>query len=369
MLRFDVSQLLVSLVSVSSRVQDLIFSVGKPPLVAVDGKIKAARLEGLEHLTPFHTEMIIVHLLRNAPGRAPALAERGAVSFTFSIPGKPRFRASVFQQRNSYAAVIRAIPEGMPRLDKLELAEDLGWIVDELRSGIVLINGPSGSGRSTTIAALLEEINHRRACHIVTVEEQIEFMHRHAEAVVHQREVGTDTPSLREGLEDSLRQGADVIMLSGVPDRESASLMIEAADTGHLVITSVRGLDTGSALRRLVSLFDSEEHGSVCRQLARTLKVSFTQRLLPSKEGGRALATEVWRNLPTTREQLFKGEISSQAIGDVLRDAAAFGARPFDMSLEVLVRANKVNRDLAIGEAVVPKQLELRLLDITKGAS
>jgi twitching motility protein PilT len=364
MLRFDVSQLLTSMASISPRVQDLLFSVGRPPLVTIDGAIRTARIDGLDRMTPFHTEMVVLHLLRSAPHAAPTVRERGAASFTFSVPGKPRFRASVFQQRGSFAAVLRAIPEGIPRLEQLGLQEDLGWMVDEVSSGIILVNGPAGSGRSTTIAALIEEFNHRRACHIVTVEDPIELLHRHAEAVVHQREVGQDTPSLRAGIEDCLRQGADVIMLSAIPDRETASVMLEAAETGLLIIASVRGLDTGSALRRLVSLFDSEERPAVCSQLARSLRVSFTQRLLSGKAGGRVLVADLWRNLPTTRALLQKGDLASQSIADVLRDATAFGARSFDLALERYVRAGTLEQAVAMGQAVAPNQLELRLMDM-----
>jgi len=364
MLRFDVSQLLTSMASISPRVQDLLFSVGRPPMVSIDGSIRAARIDGLERMTPFHTEMVVLHLLRSAPHAAPTVRERGAASFTFSVPGKPRFRASVFQQRGSFAAVLRTIPDGVTRLDKLGLTDDLGWVVDEVSSGIILVNGPAGSGRSTTMAALLEEFNHRRPCHIVTVEDPIELLHRHSKAVVHQREVGQDTPSLRAGIEDCLRQGADVIMLSAVPDRETAAVMLEAAETGLLILASVRGLDTGSALRRLVSLFDADERPAACRQLARSLKVSFTQRLLPGVSGGRVLVAELWRNLPTTRKLLQQGELASLAIADVLRDASAFGARPFDLTLERYVRSGVLDPGVAMAQAVAASQLELRLMDL-----
>lgn len=368
MLRFDVAQLLLKLASVSPRVQDLVFAVGRPPLVTVDGAQRSVKLEGLDRLTTFHTEMIALHLLAAAPHAARAVRDRGAASFTFPVPGASRFRVSVFQQRGSYAVVLRTIPEGKPRLDHLGLTQQLAGVA-ELTSGIVLVNGPTGSGRSTTIAALIEEISHTRTCHIITVEQPIEFLHRHEQALVHQREVGTDTPSLEAGLDDALQLGAEVLVVSEIPDAGVAALALEAAETGHLVIASLRGLDTGSALRRLVSMFESEARETVCHQLARVLRFSLTQALLPKSGGGRVLATEIWRNLPTTRELLDRGELGSLPIADALRDAAPFGTMPFDLSLERLVRAGAVTREVAMGHAIAPRQLELRLLDVAqKGA-
>lgn len=362
MLGFDVSRLLDRMCEVSPRVQDLIFAVGKAPLVTVDGEMRPVTLDGVERLTPFQVEMVALHLLVAAPHAAATVRERGAASFTFPVPGRSRYRVSVFLQRGSFAAVLRAIPSGTPRLAQLGLEQQLADIAD-VRTGIVLVNGPAGSGRSTTIAGLIEEINHRRSCHVITVEAPIEFLHAHGQAVVHQREVGPDTPSLRAGLEDALQQGADVIVLSELPDAETALLALEAAETGHLVISSLRGLDTGSALRRLTGLFEMDEREAVCHQLARSLSLSFTQRLIAKPSGGRQLVAEVWRSLPTTREQLDQGEMASAKIADALRDAAAFGTMPFDLALERLVRDGKVDRDVAMAEAVVPHQLELRLMD------
>lgn len=363
MLGFDVGALLVKMLAVSSRVQDIVFAVGKPPLVTVDGRHQPVPLEGLEQVTPFHSEMIVLHLLAMAPHAARTVRERGAASFSFSVPGVPRFRASVFQQRGSFAAVLRAIPPRPPRLAELGLAEGLGDALDE-RAGVVLVNGPSGSGRSTTMAALVEELKERRPCHIVTVEAPIEFLHRHGPAIVHQREVGPDTPSLRAGLEDALRLGADVLVVSQLADRETAALALEAAETGHLVLTSVRGLDTGSALRRLVGLFEPRERRAVSQQLARSLRLSFTQRLVTRPAGGRRVVAELWRNLPSTRRLLERGELSSQAIADALRDAVEFGVEPLDAALEKAVRAGEIGREAALAEAMEPRQLELRLLDL-----
>ncbi len=363
MLRFDVAQLLLILGSVSPRVQDIVFAVGKPPLVTVDGAQRPVKLEGLERLSTFHTEMVALHLLAAAPHAARAMRDRGAASFTFPVPGASRFRVSVFQQRGSVAVVLRTIPAGAPRLDQLGLAEHLGGIA-ELTSGIVLVNGPTGSGRSTTVAALIEEVNHARSCHVMTVEQPIEFLHRHEKALVHQREVGTDTPSLEAGFDDALQLGADVLVVSDIPDAAVAALVVEAAETGHLVITSLRGLDTGSALRRLVSMFEPEARGGACRQLSRVLRLSLTQSLLPRTGGGRVLAVELWRSLPTTRELLERGELGSLPIADALRDATPFGTVSFDLSLERLVRAGEVTREVALAHAIAPRQLELRLLDL-----
>ncbi len=363
MLRFDLSQLLLGMASVSSRIEDLVFTVGRPPLVRIDGEIRPVKMGSLDRLAPFHTEMVVLHLLSAAPQAAARLRERGAASFIYPIPGKSRFRASIFSQRGSFGAVLRAIADGVPTLADLGLVKEFEDVLEE-RAGIILVNGPAGSGRSTTMAAVLNELNQTRACHIVTVEDPIEFLHRHARAVVHQREVGQDTPSAAAGLEDALYQGAQVIVLSEVTDRDAAALALEAAEAGHLVVTSVRGLDTGTALERFVGFFEGEEQERACRHLTFSLKLCVTQRLVPKIGGGRVLAAEIWRSLPTTRELLQNGQLASQVIADLLRDASAFGCCPLDLSLERLVREGGVEAGAALAEAVAPRQLELRLMGL-----
>ncbi len=363
MLRFDVSQLLEAVVTAAPQPLELVFAVGRPPMVRLDEGLQPAHIPGLERLTPFHSEMVVLHLLAAAPHAAPLVRERGSACFTYSVPGKSRFLVSVFQQRGTFASVVRAIPERPPRLEELELRRPLATIAS-VRSGLVLINGPAVSGRSVTIAALVEEINHSRACHVVTVEAPIEYLYTHDKAVVNQREVGQDTTCVREGLEDVRRQGADVVVVSTVPDAASAALLLDVVEAGNLAIASLHALDTGAALRRFVDLFDPEDRASVPGRLARALVLSFTQRLLPRKGGGRVLAAELWRSLPSTREQLARGELASEPIAAVLREEVSSDVFPFDLSLEWLVKDGALDRERALAEVMDPRWLAQRLADV-----
>jgi twitching motility protein PilT len=210
---------------------------------------------------------------------------------------------------------------------------------------------------------MLGEINATRSCHVVTVEDPIEFLHRHSKATVNQREVGTDTPTLAVGLSGALRQGAQVLLASEPRDCEQARLVLEAAETGHLLLTTLRGFDTASAVMRLLSLFPAEERGDVRSRLARVLRWSFTQQLVPHRDG-RHPVVEVWRSTRSAAAQLADGPLNSAAMADLMRDGEWEGLVGFDRELERRVRAGEIEFETAIASSALPRQLELRLLDV-----
>ena len=250
MLSFDLPKFLGAIMAATPKAGDVLLAVGCPPQVQVDGALVRLRMGGLERLTPFQTEAVVLHLLAMAPASAAArVRQEGAANFAYSVPKVSRFRVAVFSQRGTYAVSLRTIPERVPTLEELRLPEAMRAACGE-RNGIVLVNGPAGSGRSTTLAAMLGELNALRPCHVVTVEDPIEFLHRHGAATVNQREVGTDTPSIEVGLRDALRQAAQVLLVSEPRNAEQARLLLDAAETGHLVFTSLRGFDTASAILR-----------------------------------------------------------------------------------------------------------------------
>jgi twitching motility protein PilT len=234
------------------------------------------------------------------------------------------------------------------------------------RSGIVLVNGPAGSGRTTSLAAMLAEINRERACHVVTIEDPIEFLHRHETATINQREVGVDTPSLAHGIAAAMRQGAQVVLASEARGPEEARLLLEAAETGHLVMTTVRGLDTASALLRLLSFFPVEERGEVRERLARVLRWSFAQYLLPHA-GGRKAVVEVWRGTRRAATHLAAGSLDSVAMADELREGEADGQIGFDRALEERVRCGEMSVETALAHALQPCALETRLSEVGEG--
>jgi len=362
-LNFDLPKFLGAIVAAAPKAGDVLLAVGCPPQVRVDDSLVRLRMAGLERLTPYQTEAVVLHLLATAPPiAATRVRQEGAAHFAYSVPRVSRFRAAVFAQRGTYAISLRSIPERVSSLAEIGMPDAAAQACRE-RNGIVLVNGPAGSGRSTTVAAMLNEINANRPCHVVTVEDPIEFLHRHGAATVNQREVGTDTPSLAAGMRDALRQAAQVLVLGEPHEAEEARLLLEAAETGHLVLTSMRGFDTASSLLRLLGLLPVEERAEGRARLARVLRWSFTQQLLPHA-GGRRPVVEVWRSTRATAAHLAEGALDSTTLADVLRDGEHDGLMGFDREIERRVRAGELDVENAEAYAVLPSQLELRLLDV-----
>lgn len=362
-LNFDLPKFLAAIMAAAPRAGDVLLAVGCPPQAQIDGALVRLKMAGLERLTPFQTEAIVLHLLAMAPATAAArVRAEGAAHFAYSVPGVSRFRVAVFSQRGTYAISLRTIPERVPTLAELGLPDAARDACHE-RNGIVLVNGPAGSGRTTTLASMVAEINAKRPCHVVTVEDPIEFLHRHATATVNQREVGLDTTSVVVGLADAVRQGAQVLLVSEVRTVQEARLLLEAAETGHLVLTTVRGFDTASAVLRIISLFPPEERPETRSRLARVLRWSFTQQLVPQRNGHKPVV-EVWRATRAAVGQLAEGPLDSASVADLLRDGESEGQMGFDRVLEQRVRTGEMEIEVAIANAVLPRQLELRLLDL-----
>jgi len=368
MLNFDLPGFLGGLLEMAHRRGDILLTVGSPPQVYTEDRLIPVKIPGLERLTPFQTETVVLHLLAMAPESVSArVREMGAAHFAYSVPGTSRFRAAVFSQRGSFAVALRTIPENVPSLQELALPGGVAEACAE-RSGVVFVNGPAGAGRTTTLAAMTAEINRNRGCHIVTIEDPIEFLHRHGRAVVNQRQVGLDTPTLANGLADALRQGAQVLVVSEVHTGEEARLLLEAAETGHLVLSTVRGFDTASALLRFLSLFPVDERGEARARLARVLRWSFSQRLVQHLDRSRPVV-EVWRATRASVAHLESGNLDSLALADLLRDGEGEGLVGFDRDLERRVRAGELDAQQALAAAVLPRQLELRLMDVHGGGS
>jgi twitching motility protein PilT len=361
-LNFDLPRFLSVILSEAPRAGDVLFAVGVPPQVQVEGSLVGLRLAGLERLTPFQTEAVVLHLLAQAPPAAAArVRAEGAAQFAYSVPGVNRFRVAVFSQRGTFAVSLRRIPEQVPTLDELGLPASMRDACHE-RSGLVVVSGPAESGRTTSLAAMLAEINVTRSCHVVTVEDPIEFLHRHGKSTINQREVGVDTPTLLQGLTSGLRQGAQVLLVGEPRNVEHVDLLLEGAETGHLVFTSLRGLDTASSLSRMLSLFPAEERQEVRSRLARVLRWFFVQQLVPHRDG-RHPVVEIWRSTRATALHLAEGPLNSMALADLLLEGEQDGQLGFDRALEGRVRAGQIETETAVASAVLPRQLELRLLD------
>src|SRR5437016_9489542 len=278
MKNFNLDAILEAMLKMSDRVSDLNFSVGRPPQVEIDGQLTPVNFPGLPRLTPYQTEMIAMYMLRGDRDLTRTLMVNGSVDLSYSIPQKTRFRVNVFAQRGTYAIVLRVIPEGVPTLDSLKLPQEVANVC-KLKNGIVLVTGPTGSGKSTTLAVIINQINQDYAYHIITIEDPVEYMHRHVKSTVNQREVGSDTKTFALALRAALRQAPNVILIGERRDVETIEIAMEAAETGHLVLCNLRQIDAAKTVDRIIGVFPKDQESQVRTRLAQSFRYIISQRL------------------------------------------------------------------------------------------
>lgn len=356
--------ILASMLQVSPSVSDLIFSPGKPPQVELGGTLAGVKIGDLSRLTAADTERIATDLMAGNQKALDLLRSQGACDLSYSIPGKSRFRVNIFMQRGTYAVVMRVIAAGVPNLEKLGLPDRLKEIA-ALKNGIVLVTGPTGSGKSSTLAAIIDLINETYSYHVVTIEDPIEFIHRHKKCTVHQRELHSDTPTFALALRAALRQAPKVILVGEMRDRETIEIALEAAETGHLVLSTLHTIDASKTVERIIGVFPLAEQQLVRTRLAGTFRWIVSQRLVPRKDGsGRAAIVEVLRSNQRTREYLEKGEREGRSLVDAIRDSAQDGMQCFDDELEKSARAGTITIDTALGYSTNQGNLRLALSDL-----
>jgi twitching motility protein PilT len=329
---------------------DLHLTVGAPPVVRLQGELR--RLEGLPVLNGSDVRRMVLGILTQRQ-RERFLAD-GELATSHAIPGKGRFRVSAFVQRDSVGAVLRLVPAGIPSLEDLGLPDEVIEWSDQKR-GLVLVCGPHGSGTSTTLAAMVDRINRARPCHILTVEQPIEFLHKHHLALVNQREVGEDTASFERGLRYALRQDPDVLVVGELPDVDTIRHALTAAETGQLVLATLRTVDTVSTLERIVDVFPTDQQPQVRLQLATTLRGIVVQQLVPAIDGGVALAVEVLLPTPEVVRCIRSGDHASLA--KAILGGMSAGMGTMDQSLAELVQDGIVDVEAAAERAVEPAEL------------
>jgi twitching motility protein PilT len=348
----------------SSRVSDLIFSPGSLPHIEVNGELVPVKITGLPPLTPEDTSRIAKELIGDNQQALTALREQGSCDVSYSLPGECRFRVNVFVQRGSHAIVMRVIPKSIPTFAELKLPEQLADIAN-LKNGIVLITGPTGSGKSSTMAAVLDRINETKAYHIITIEDPVEFMHRHKRSLIHQRELHSDTPSFALALRAALRQAPKVILVGEMRDKETIEIALEAAETGHLVLSTLHTIDASKTVERVVGVFPMSEQHVIRNRLAKSFRYIISQRLLPPKDGkGRVAVVEILKATVRTREYLEKGEQDGKTLLDAMRDGDTEGMQHFDGGIEQLIRDGIVDMETGMAYATNPGNLRLLLADI-----
>jgi twitching motility protein PilT len=362
MKNFNLDAILEAMLKASDRVSDLNFSVGRPPQVEVDGQLVGVSFPGLTRLSPFQTEMIALHMLRGDRDLTKTLLHNGSVDLSYSIPGKTRFRVNVFSQRGTYAIVLRVIPEGIPTIEQLGLPEEL-YNVGKLKNGIILVTGPTGSGKSTTLAAIIHQINQEQAYHIITIEDPIEYMHRHGKATVNQREVGADTRSFALALRAALRQAPKVILIGEMRDVETIEIAMEAAETGHLVFSTLHTIDAAKTVDRIVGVFPKDQERQIRNRFAQSFRYVVSQRLVPKEGGGRVAVLEILKSTQRTRDYVMKGEQDGRSLTDAMRDGSIDGMQAFDDELEKLWEKKVLSKEIALAYASNPTNLALRLTE------
>jgi twitching motility protein PilT len=343
--------LLAAMLRASEKVSDLIFSPGRPPQVEVLGQLVPVQMEGLSVLSADDTRRIAADLIGNNKQAINTLREQGSCDISYGLPGLARFRVNAFIQRGSCAVVMRVIPTEIPEFPNLHLPSHLGDVAN-LRNGIVLVTGPTSSGKSSTVAALLDRINRERDFHIITIEDPIEFLHNHKRSTIHQRELHSDTPNFTLALRAALRQAPKVIFVGEMRDRETIEMVLEAADMGLIVFSTLNTVDASKTIERIVSTYVPEEQKAVRERLAKTFRFIVSQRLIPRSDGsGRVPVFEIVKSNGRTRECIEKGEHEGKTLLDAIKAGEADGMQTFDSEIAKLVRNGLVDLETGVSFA------------------
>ncbi|HEX4084179.1 MAG TPA: PilT/PilU family type 4a pilus ATPase [Chthoniobacteraceae bacterium] len=333
MLKEDVDSLLSSMIESYEGVSDIFFVVGKPPQVEAYGKLKPYPDDSpAAILTPNKVEDMAVYLMNGVERLQRDFLNMGACDCSYGIEGFARFRVNIFRQNGHHAIVMRKLNSVIPTIDKLNLQPIFREMIKE-KTGIIFVTGATGSGKTTTLAAMLNELNQQNEIHIVTLEDPIEFMHPHAKATFSQRELGRDFPEFSAGLRSALRQAPKVILVGEIRDRETMEIALTAAETGHVVFSTLHTINAGQTINRILGFFGKDEEQLVRERLVDTLRFVVSQRLIPKIGGGRLMINEIMGSSLRTRETLLLGEAEGRTYSDIIEASSTYGWRTFDMSL------------------------------------
>ncbi|MGZ8842339.1 MAG: type IV pilus twitching motility protein PilT [Pyrinomonadaceae bacterium] len=363
----NLARVLQQMLQVSDKVSDLIFSPGRPPQIELISKLQPVVIPGLDKLTPAQTLGIAKIIIGENNAANELLDKFGSADLSFSVPGMCRFRVNIFKQRGTHAIVMRVIPPRPPRFEDFNLPRQLLEIV-ELKNGIVLVTGPTGSGKSSTLAAIIDLINEQKFYHIVTIEDPIEFLHGHKNSTIHQRELHSDTPNFALALRAALRQAPKVILVGEMRDRETMEVALEAAETGHLVLSTLHTIDAAKTVERIIGVFPKNEEQIIRTRLAQSFRFIVSQRLLPRADGnGRIAAIEILKATSRTREYVERGEREGKSLLDAMEQGETEGMQTFDSQIEKLIRNGVVSKDDGVAYASNYGNLLLRLGEFGMG--
>jgi len=365
MQRQHVDYILLSMLNSYKDASDLNITVGKPFQVESEGMLKPVNLDPpIKEITPYQAELFALNLMNGDRRAIRDLLMHGSCDISYQVEGKARFRVNIFSQRGNYSVVMRQLPTKIPTIKELNLPKAFYDMVNE-KNGFILVTGATGSGKSTSLAALLNEINEKYAVHVVTLEDPIEFVHPQKKATFNQRELGTDFDTFASGLRAALRQAPKVILVGEMRDRETVEIAMSAAETGHLVLSTLHTIDAGQAINRIVSMFEHEEERQVRIRLADTVRWIVCQRLLPKVGGGRVAAFDILRNTLSIQDLILNGETEDKTFYDLMSKNTAIGMMTFDQSIVELFKKGLITEQTALTYAT-RKSVVRREIDAIK---
>ncbi len=343
-----IDDLLTAMIQSGEGISDLLFTVGKPPFVESHGLLSEFPIKtptGV--LAPKEIDRLADHIIDGDERLRRDLADFGSCDCSYALKDLARFRVNIFKQQGRHAIVMRRLQSEIPTLEKLGLPPVFREMIKE-RTGIVFVTGATGSGKTTTLAAMLNEINHTQPIHIVSLEDPIEFLHPHLRAIFHQRELGKDFPDFARGLRAALRQAPKVILVGEIRDRETMEIALTASETGHLVFTTLHTINAGQTITRILGMFSKDEEQQLRQRLAETLRYVVSQRLVSKTGGGRLLLTEIMGSTMRTREALLYGEGENRTFQEIIEAGSTLGWHSFDQSLLKAFEADLITEDTAI---------------------
>lgn len=329
-------------------VSDLNLTVGKPLQVESSGELCSVEMTpDIKELTPFQTEVFAMNLLKSDRRLSDMLVNDGSCDLSYTLPGKARFRVNVFSQSGNISIVLRRLESKIPTIKDLNLPPAFYKIAQE-RNGIIIVTGATGSGKSTSLAAILDDINENKSLHIITLEDPVEYQHTHKKCTFNQRELGTDFSTYANGLRAALRQAPKIILVGEMRDRETLEIGLRAAETGHLVVATLHTIDAGQTINRIIGLFDSAEEAQVRIRLADTVKWIVCQRLLPKIGGGRIAAFEILGTGLRTKDAILHGEAEGKSFYEIIEAGEAFGMATFDSYIIKLYEKGLITKETAM---------------------
>ncbi|MBW2318721.1 MAG: PilT/PilU family type 4a pilus ATPase [Deltaproteobacteria bacterium] len=348
MRRQEMDHILTKMLDAHKRVSDLNITVGKPFQVESDSILRSVDLEpAFSELTPFQTEIMALNLINKDRRLTEDLLRNGSCDLSYELPGKARFRVNIFSQRGNYSIAFRKLEPKIPTIKELGLPETFLEVAEE-KNGLVVFTGATGTGKSTSLAGILNTINESKSVHVITLEDPVEFQHPHKMATFNQRELGTDFDTFAHGLRAAMRQAPKVILVGEMRDRESVEIGLTAAETGHLVLTTLHTVDAGHTINRILGLFSVDEDNQIRIRLAETIRWIVCQRLLPKVGGGRVASFEILRTSLRVKDSILHGESEGKTFYEIIEAGTAFGMTTFDQHIVGLYEKGLITQETAM---------------------